>query len=158
EKSLNDSAQSPACSKNARPAATSPRAAVSARASPAKTSGGSAASSSRTPPTRPGSGQSRWWRARPVGQDDGGHGGAVVMSARLAFYGLEDAAAGPHPRDPSVGVAQDTDPLALPEIVDGEQLVLACELDGRGRRRRHRRRLRRGEPALGDVPELESAV
>ena len=47
-KSANDSAQSPACSRNARPWATSPRAAVSWRASPATTSGGRAASCAST--------------------------------------------------------------------------------------------------------------
>ena len=42
EKASKDSAQSPACSRNARPSATWPRAAVRLRASPANTSGGQA--------------------------------------------------------------------------------------------------------------------
>src|SRR3546814_2085167 len=44
EKESNDSAQSPACSRNALPSATWARSAVSARASPANTSGGSVCS------------------------------------------------------------------------------------------------------------------
>jgi hypothetical protein len=48
ETSRNDSTQSPAWSRKARPSLTSPRAASSARASPAKTSGGSSRRRLRT--------------------------------------------------------------------------------------------------------------
>ena len=58
ETSRNDSAQSPAWSRNARPSATSPSARAALRASPAKTSGGSSRSRSRTASTAAASGQS----------------------------------------------------------------------------------------------------
>src|SRR5438270_34751 len=69
EKPSKDSAQSPACSRKARPSATSPNAAVNRRASPANTSGGRAARRLRTSSTRPSSGHSGCWltgRARQV--------------------------------------------------------------------------------------------
>ena len=52
ERSANDSAQSPACRRNLRPACTSPSALSSSRASPAKTSGGTLASCARAASAR----------------------------------------------------------------------------------------------------------
>src|SRR5215212_11007469 len=58
-----DSAQSPAWSTNARPAATSANVDVSWRTSPAKTSGGRVPSRLRTSSSAPSSGQSGCWAA-----------------------------------------------------------------------------------------------
>src|SRR5688572_13634571 len=63
ENSLNDSAQSPACSRKARPAATSASAWVSWRASPANTSGGSVESCFRARSRAAWSGHSGCWSA-----------------------------------------------------------------------------------------------
>src|SRR6185437_1684705 len=61
--SANDSAQSPACSRNARPWATWAKAAVSCRASPATTNGGSAASRVSTRLRASSSGHTGCWAA-----------------------------------------------------------------------------------------------
>jgi hypothetical protein len=77
--SWNDSTQSPAWSKNARPSHTSPTAASNARASPAKTNGGTPCSRSRTAASASGSGQSGCCAAGRLRHDDGVH----VESVRL---------------------------------------------------------------------------
>jgi hypothetical protein len=81
EKSSNDSAQSPAWRRNARPAATSARAACSCRASPANTSGGIACSFSRASASARSSGQSAWWCAGRLLQEEGDQVEGAVVKA-----------------------------------------------------------------------------
>ena len=69
--SWNDSTQSPAWRRNARPSPTLASASRSARASPAKTSGGIAASRARAASTRSGLGQSGCCAAAYARQDEG---------------------------------------------------------------------------------------
>ena len=73
ENSWNDSTQSPACRRNARPSATPASASRSARASPAKTSGGIAASRLRTVSTRSPLGHSGCCAAVNARHEDGDH-------------------------------------------------------------------------------------
>src|SRR4051794_13732733 len=89
EKPSNDSAQSPAWSRNARPPATSPRAVVRLRASPANTNGGSPARRFSTCSTAAASGQSGCCSAGCSRQLDGVHWGASTTTS---------VAAKPHPR------------------------------------------------------------
>src|SRR5262249_3963263 len=72
-KSWNDSAQSPAWSRNARPAATSASPPRTWRASPAKTSGGRVWRRCRTRSTAASSGHAGCWSASLSRQDDGDH-------------------------------------------------------------------------------------
>ena len=78
ETSRNDSTQSPAWSRNARPSQTSPSDARSARASPANTSGGSVPSRSRTAASAASSGHSGRWAAGSSRHEDGVHVDSVV--------------------------------------------------------------------------------
>ena len=71
EISLNDSTQSPAWSRNARPSITLARLSRSARASPAKTSGGLAVRRSTAASTAAPSGQSGCWSAVRSRQERG---------------------------------------------------------------------------------------
>src|SRR5690349_17795653 len=63
EKSANDSAQSPACSRKPLPSATRARVVRSVRASPANTSGGNVRSSSSAAVSATASGHTGCWRA-----------------------------------------------------------------------------------------------
>src|SRR6476620_11037522 len=85
EKSWNDSAQSPACNRKARPAATSASDSRSRRASPANTSGGIEARRSRAASTAAGSGQSGWWSAGRSLQEAGDQVGWVVAMERSVY-------------------------------------------------------------------------
>ena len=80
EKSPNDSAQSPAWSRNPRPAATSASVACRLRASPANTSGGIPPSRSRTSRARSASGHSGCCSAGIDRHEDGDQvdGGAAI--------------------------------------------------------------------------------
>src|SRR5579864_3769125 len=78
EKSENDSAQSPAWSKKARPPATSAREPMSRLASPAKTSGGREARSFRTRSSSSSSGQTGCWAACRSRQRCGLHSGRLI--------------------------------------------------------------------------------
>ena len=69
--SWNDSTQSPAWSRNARPAATSASAPWSERASPAKTSGGISLSCARAASARSSSGHAGWCAAGKPRHDAG---------------------------------------------------------------------------------------
>ncbi len=80
EKSWNDSAQSPAWRRNARPAATSARLAWSCRASPAKTSGGMACSRARAVSAAASSGHSGWWCAWWPRQEEGDQVGGDIVT------------------------------------------------------------------------------
>ncbi len=79
ETSSNDSTQSPAWSRNARPSQTSPSAARSARASPAKTSGGSPRRRSRAAASAASSGHAGCCAAGSSRQDDGVQVGSVSV-------------------------------------------------------------------------------
>src|SRR5689334_7129868 len=85
EKSPNDSAQSPACSRKPRPAATSASAACRLRASPAKTSGGIPKSCSRTSRAWSASGHSGCCSAGIERHDAGDQvsGGAAILGRIL---------------------------------------------------------------------------
>ena len=79
----NDSAQSPAWSRNARPSTASPSERRSARASPAKTSGGSCPSRSRTASTAAGSGHSGCCSAGSERHEDGVQGSVMAMRSSV---------------------------------------------------------------------------
>ena len=83
EKSSNDSAQSPAWSRKARPPATSARASVRPRASPAKTSGGNPWICFSARSSAPSSGQSGCWSAGRPRQDDGDQGSGFTSTGLL---------------------------------------------------------------------------
>src|SRR3954452_1488302 len=85
EVSWNDSAQSPAWSRKARPAATSARASVSARASPAKTSGGIPRNCSRAISARPASGHTGCCSASCARQEAGVQGVSVTAMRALVY-------------------------------------------------------------------------
>jgi hypothetical protein len=86
---LNDSAQSPAWSRNALPFATRPSDSVSERASPANTSGGKPPSSVSTALSAPASGQSGCWTTGRVrhesGDQDASSGAAEAVMGRVAY-------------------------------------------------------------------------
>src|SRR5437016_10422050 len=90
-KASNDSAQSPAWSRNALPSATSPSAAVRLRASPANTSGGRTASRLRTSSSRPPSGHSGCWPAGSARQLLGVQVGTVTLQAWTVGGGVRNA-------------------------------------------------------------------
>src|SRR5918998_3856916 len=87
ENDSNDSAQSPACSRNALPSATSASWAVSARASPAKTSGGSEPRCLRAPSSAASSGQAGCWAAGLCRHEGGDHE-LVMMHHRGRVHGV----------------------------------------------------------------------
>ena len=87
DRSLNDSAHSPAWSRNARPSAASASEAFSWRASPAKTSGGTIASRARAASARSSLGHSGWWRAGKVRHEEGVQAGLVTA---IGFQSKED--------------------------------------------------------------------
>src|SRR4051794_15037975 len=84
ENESNDSAQSPAWSRNASPRETRPRSAVRLRASPAKTSGGSAPSCLSTRSSAASSGHSGCCSAWSSRQDDGDQLGDTGKSLTAA--------------------------------------------------------------------------
>src|SRR5881275_715422 len=94
EKSLNDSAQSPAWSRNALPAATSASESRNWRASPANTSGGSDFSVPSTASASAGSGQSGWKRAGCARQPAGDQVSEVAAIARPVYPGGSARAGG----------------------------------------------------------------
>src|SRR4051794_4821292 len=85
EVSWNDSAQSPACRRNARPAATSASESRSARASPAKTSGGMPRSSPRAISARAASGHTGCCSASCSPHDEGVQGVSLTAIRRSVY-------------------------------------------------------------------------
>src|SRR5258708_21308876 len=81
ESSLNDSTQSPACSRNARPSITFARLSRRFRASPAKTSGGLPFRRSSAAPAAAASGHSGCWSAVKSRQDEGDQVDEVIVTA-----------------------------------------------------------------------------
>src|SRR4051812_33662877 len=132
-KSPNDSAQSPACNRNARPACTSASVDRSCRASPAKTSGGSVDSCFRTRSKALGSGHSGCWAAGCSRHTCGVHSGGVTSpawslgGAMAKHYGLCLAGSGAAIDDPELalgGVAVDgTDPERAAGAALGEAVL-----------------------------------
>src|SRR5689334_13585949 len=84
-KSWNDSAQSPACSRNASPWATDARAALRNRASPANTKGGSAASALSDCSRECASGHSGCWSAGKSRQLPGVHVALIQLAYRASM-------------------------------------------------------------------------
>src|SRR3954466_5139578 len=116
ENSWNDSTQSPACSRKARPSATFASDSRSARASPAKTSGGIAASRTRTASARSTLGHSGCCAAWASRHDDADHVlrvTAMGLSVEPPFHGSAPLALAPSPaREKDLGRRQK---LSAPE-------------------------------------------